>query len=93
MACQVGHDLPAIALGCVLLSYPLHPPGKFQELRDNPLTQLTLPLLFIRGTRDEFSRQVEWDEVLSKLQSELVEVGREGWGREVLDCGLTHVAQ
>ena len=44
------------ASGLVLLGYPLHPPGKPENLRDQPLYQLPCPTLFIEGARDPFCR-------------------------------------
>jgi predicted alpha/beta-hydrolase family hydrolase len=40
--------------GLLLLAYPLHPPGKPQQLRDAHLPRITMPVLCINGTRDEF---------------------------------------
>jgi predicted alpha/beta-hydrolase family hydrolase len=42
--------------GLVLLSYPLHPPGKPERLRDAHLGQIKAPMLFVQGTRDPFAR-------------------------------------
>ncbi len=42
----------------IFLGYPLHPPGKPTQLRDRHLPQVTAPMLFLQGTRDEFAR---WD--------------------------------
>jgi uncharacterized protein len=42
------------ALGVVLLGYPLHPPGKPQQLRVEHFPNLTMPVLFASGTRDAF---------------------------------------
>jgi predicted alpha/beta-hydrolase family hydrolase len=42
------------ASGLVFLGYPLHPPGKPEKLRDQPLYQLPCPALFIEGARDPF---------------------------------------
>ncbi len=39
--------------GLVLLGYPLHPAGKKDRLRDEHLPQVTAPMLFVQGTRDE----------------------------------------
>jgi hypothetical protein len=36
----------------VFLGYPLHPPGKFERLRDAHLYGITMPMLFFAGTRD-----------------------------------------
>lgn len=43
--------------GLVLLSYPLHPPGRFEELRDAHLPKIICPALAFSGTRDEFCRR------------------------------------
>ncbi len=40
--------------GLVLLGYPLHPPKKPDKLRVEHLPDITVPCLFISGTRDEF---------------------------------------
>lgn len=48
----VADGLPAAAL--VLIAYPLHPPGKPENLRVEHLPRITVPCLFISGTRDPF---------------------------------------
>ena len=48
----VAEGLPAT--GLVLVSYPLHPPGKPDRLRVEHLPDLHLPCLFVHGTRDAF---------------------------------------
>lgn len=48
----VADGLPAAAL--VLICYPLHPPGKPENLRIEHFPRLTVPCLFISGTRDAF---------------------------------------
>lgn len=42
------------ASGLVFLGYPLHPPGRPENLRDRPLYALPCPPLFIQGSRDPF---------------------------------------
>jgi uncharacterized protein len=44
----------APAAGLVFLGYPLHPPGKPQQLRVEHLRSLSVPMLFVEGTRDPF---------------------------------------
>jgi hypothetical protein len=51
----------------MLFSYPLHPPGKPQQLRDALLKELHLPTLLVRGDRDAFSQQAEWDAALGAM--------------------------
>lgn len=48
----VADGLPAA--GLILLSYPLHPPGKPDRLRVEHLPALDVPCLFVSGTRDPF---------------------------------------
>jgi predicted alpha/beta-hydrolase family hydrolase len=40
--------------GLVLICYPLHPPGKPDNLRVEHLPAVTVPCLFISGTKDPF---------------------------------------
>ncbi len=49
---MVASDDGALAL--VLLSYPLHPPGRPEQLRVDHFPELTMPVLFVSGTRDAF---------------------------------------
>ena len=44
----VAEGLPAA--GLVLVSYPLHPPGRPDRLRIDHLPQLQVPCLFVSGT-------------------------------------------
>jgi len=50
----VASGLPVDAL--VFLGYPLHPPGRFDTLRDRHLPAIIAPMLFVQGTRDAFAR-------------------------------------
>ena len=50
---------PLPARGLVLISYPLHPPGKPDVLRVEHLPRLTVPCLFIQGSRDPFGSPAE----------------------------------
>ena len=45
-----------------------------EQLRDTPLCELTQPLLFVRGTRDAFSKDAQFDGVRARLASSRVEV-------------------
>ena len=48
----------AAADALVFLGYPLHPPGQYDKMRDKHLPDVPAPMLFVQGTRDDFSR---WD--------------------------------
>ncbi|MCS6924344.1 MAG: dienelactone hydrolase family protein [Candidatus Binatia bacterium] len=40
--------------GLLFLGYPLHPPGKPEQVRIAHLTRIQVPMLFFAGTRDPF---------------------------------------
>jgi uncharacterized protein len=42
------------ASGLVYFGYPLHPPGRPDRMRDEHLSKIEAPMLFIEGTRDPF---------------------------------------
>jgi uncharacterized protein len=42
------------ARGLVLISYPLHPPGKPDQLRTAHFAEIQVPCLFVSGRRDPF---------------------------------------
>lgn len=61
----VAEGMPAA--GLVYLGYPLHPPGKPEKLRDEHLYGLTLPMLFLQGTRDTFATPELLEGVVSRI--------------------------
>lgn len=55
----VAEGLPAA--GLVLISYPLHPPGKPDKLRTEHLPLIEVPCLFLSGDRDPFGTPEEME--------------------------------
>jgi predicted alpha/beta-hydrolase family hydrolase len=55
------------AAGLVYLGYPLHPPGKPEKIRDEHLYGLTLPMLFLQGTRDAFATPALLEAVVARI--------------------------
>lgn len=56
----VGDALdPVPARGLLLLGYPLHAAGRPDTLRDGHFANLTLPVLFVSGTRDSLATRAE----------------------------------
>lgn len=45
---------PQLVDGLLLLSYPLHPPGRPEKMRTAHFPQLQTPTLFVSGTKDAF---------------------------------------
>lgn len=63
------HDDGALDVaGLVLLGYPLHPPGKPQQLRASHLPMVRAPMLFVQGSRDAFGTPGELGPVLKELE-------------------------
>jgi predicted alpha/beta-hydrolase family hydrolase len=57
---------PAVA-GTVALGYPLHPPGKPQQLRTAHLGAIAAPLLIVQGRRDTFGTPDELRPVIAAM--------------------------
>ena len=54
IASQVAAPEGDRVAGLVFLGYPLHPPGRPDKLRDEHLTEIKAPMLFVQGSRDAF---------------------------------------
>lgn len=59
------------AAGLVLLSYPLHPPGRPTQLRTAHLPDVRVPVLAVSGERDPFGSPDELREHLAGLAGDL----------------------
>lgn len=60
---------PANLAALVLICYPLHPPGKPDQLRVEHLPRVRVPTLFISGDRDAFGTPAElrtWSATMPK---------------------------
>jgi hypothetical protein len=72
----VAEGLPAAAL--VLVSYPLHPPGRPDRLRTEHFGRLGLPCLFVSGTRDAFGSPEELERATSLIPGPVTHVWVDG---------------
>jgi predicted alpha/beta-hydrolase family hydrolase len=77
----VAEGLPAAAL--VLISYPLHPPGKPDRLRIEHLPELHVPCLFISGTRDPFGTPAELERRTAAIAGPVTHVWIDGKGHDL----------
>jgi predicted alpha/beta-hydrolase family hydrolase len=79
VASQMAADrlLPVEAL--VFLGYPLHPPGKTEQLRDAHFCRIAVPMLFFAGTRDALCDMDLLKDVLSRLTAP--------WELEIIEGG------
>ncbi len=76
IASQVAAAGAPDVAGLVFLGYPLHPPGKKDQLRAKHLSQIKAPMLFVQGSRDAFGTPQELRPIIKKLKApaELFEV-------------------
>ncbi len=56
---MLAAEEPQLVDGLLLLSYPLHPPRKPNELRTGHFPKLSTPAFFVHGTRDSFGTSAE----------------------------------
>lgn len=68
----VAEGLPAA--GLVLLSYPLHPPGKPDRLRVEHFAELRVPVLFVSGEKDPFGSPAEFAEHIDAIPGPVTQV-------------------
>ena len=76
-------DDPLPGRGLVLISYPLHPPGKPDSLRVEHLPRLTVPCLFIHGTRDPFGTPQELQQWTATIPGQVTHRWIEGRGHDL----------
>ena len=75
---------PELSEALLLLSYPLHPPKKPQELRTAHFPDLRTPALFMQGSRDGFATTEEITEALKLIPARTRLKTMEGAGHELL---------
>lgn len=68
----VAEGLPSA--GLVLISYPLHPPGKPEKMRTEHLPELRVPCLFVSGTKDPFGTPDELEAATATIPGPVTHV-------------------
>ena len=74
---------PELVNGLLLMSYPLHPPRKPEQLRVQHLPNLRNPALFVHGTRDPFGSIEEIQSALKLVAGETRLLAVEGAGHDL----------
>jgi len=64
---MAASESPAMADALLLLSYPLHPPGKPDQLRTSFFPSLRTPALFVHGSDDPFGSLAELDAAIKLI--------------------------
>ena len=80
---------PDLVSGLLLLSYPLHPPRKPEQLRIQHLPNLRTPSLFVHGTRDPFGSVAEMTRALQLIPAKIELMTLEGAGHDLGSKGKT----
>ncbi|HEY1946142.1 MAG TPA: alpha/beta fold hydrolase [Bryobacteraceae bacterium] len=65
----VASEDSSVSDALLLLSYPLHPPNKPEQLRTAHFLQLQTPALFVHGTKDPFGTTAELQTALRLIPS------------------------
>ena len=79
-------ESPLRARGLVLICYPLHPPGKPERLRVEHFPRLTVPCLFISGTKDTFGTPAELTEWTATIPGPVTHEWMDGKGHDLKGC-------
>ena len=74
MATHLAAQGLAALAGVVVLGYPLHPPGRPDQLRVEHLARIRQPLLVVQGERDAFGTPGELQPYLAPLPAATVHV-------------------
>jgi uncharacterized protein len=74
----------ALVEGLLLLSYPLHPPGRSAQLRTTHFPTVQTPVLFVSGTRDPFGSIDELASAIKLIPASTKLVPLEGAGHALL---------
>src|SRR5271165_4273318 len=77
-------EQPPLVDGLLLLSYPLHPPRKPNELRTAHFPKLTTPVFFVHGTRDPFGTIMEMQAAVELIPASHAIMEIKGAGHELL---------
>lgn len=77
-------DEPKLTDGLLLTSYPLHPPGKPDQLRTQHFPRLQTPALFVEGSRDAFASFEEMEKALKLIPARTSMLRIEGGGHDLV---------
>ena len=82
-ASMLAAEEPGLAHGLLLLSYPLHPPKKPEQLRIQHLPKLQTPTVFVHGTADPFGSIAEIRQAVALIPAPTQVLTIEGAGHSL----------
>jgi uncharacterized protein len=80
---MIAAERPGLADGLLLLSYPLHPPGKREQMRTAYFPEWRTPALFVHGTRDPFGTVDELCAAVKAIPARVEVLAVEGAGHDL----------
>ena len=83
LCAEFPENAPEEVAGLLLLSYPLHPPRKPDQLRTQHFFHLHTPALFVQGTRDPFGSIAEIEQSLKLIPAKTRLLTVEGAGHDL----------
>lgn len=83
MATMLAAENPFVADGLLLLSYPLHPPRKPEQMRTAHFPKLHTRSMFVQGTRDPFATIEEIETALKMIPEETRLITIDGAGHDL----------
>jgi uncharacterized protein len=91
-ASMLAAEEPDLASGLLLLSYPLHPPRKAEQMRTQHFFNLKTPALFVSGTRDPFGSIEELQQAIKLIPAKTNLITVEGAGHDLGFKGKTKIS-
>lgn len=86
---MLAAETPGLVDRLLLMSYPLHPPGKPEQLRTAHFPKLQTPTLFVHGARDPFGTLEELNNAIKLIPATVRLLEIDGAGH---DLGRNHAA-
>ncbi len=83
-ASMLAASEPGLVDGLLLISYPLHPPGRPTQLRTAHFPNLRTPTLFVHGTTDAFASSEELELAVKLIPAHAKVVEVEGAGHSLM---------
>jgi uncharacterized protein len=87
-ASMLASEQPDLVSGLLLLSYPLHPPAKPQQLRTGHFGAVRSPALFVHGTNDPFGSLEELRQAVDLIPAHTMLKQVEGAGHDLKGKGF-----
>ena len=82
-ASMLAAEQPDAAQALLLLSYPLHPPSKPEQLRIAHFPKLRMPATFVHGSADPFGSIAEMERALASIPAKPRLIVAEGAGHDL----------